>query len=60
MIDAVTGEPVPRRLWRERPITGDRAHSDTMALIGACRDVLRVIRAELDAQPNKFKPALDR
>jgi hypothetical protein len=32
---------------------------DTMTLIGACRDVLRVIRAEPGAQPEELKPALD-
>lgn len=28
-----------------------------MTLIGACRDVLRVIRAEPEAQPEEFRPA---
>ena len=35
------------------------APGDTMTLIGACRDVLRVIRAEPGAQPEELKPALD-
>ena len=35
------------------------APSDTMTLIGACRDALRVIRAERGAQPEELKPALD-
>lgn len=30
-----------------------------MTLIGACRHVLRVIRPERGAQPEKLKPALD-
>lgn len=30
-----------------------------MTLIGACRDTLRVLRAEPGAQPEELKPALD-
>ena len=30
-----------------------------MTLIGACRDVLRVIRPERGVQPEELKPALD-
>ena len=41
-----------RARWEEAP-------GDTMTLIGACRDVLRVIRAEPGAQPEDLKPALD-
>ena len=37
----------------------ESAPGDTMTLIGACRDVLRVIRAEPGAQPEELKPALD-
>ena len=32
---------------------------DTMTLIGACRDTLRVLRAEPGAKPEELKPALD-
>ncbi|TSD09236.1 IS1595 family transposase [Haloglomus irregulare] len=32
---------------------------DTMTIIGACRDTLRVLRAEPGAQPEELKPALD-
>jgi len=45
------GEP-GRSRWEGAP-------GDTMTLIGACRDVLRVIRAEPGAQPEELKPALD-
>ena len=35
------------------------APGDTMTIIGACRDTLRVLRAERGAQPEELKPALD-
>jgi transposase-like protein len=35
------------------------APGDTMTIIGACRDTLRVLRAEPGAQPEELKPALD-
>mgnify|MGYP000321381269 FL=1 len=35
------------------------APGDTMTIIGACRDTLRVLRAERGANPEELKPALD-
>ena len=46
-----SGEP-GRSRWDGTP-------GDTMTLIGACRDVLRVIRAEPGAQPEELRPAAD-
>lgn len=46
-----SGEP-GRSRWDGTP-------GDTMTLIGACRDVLRVIRAEPGAQPDELRPAAD-
>jgi hypothetical protein len=35
------------------------APGDIMTIIGACRDTLRVLRAEPGAQPEELKPAPD-
>ena len=56
----------PPRDGLSRGGSGDRGRSrwegapgDTMTLIGACRDTLRVLRAEPGGQPEELKPALD-
>jgi transposase-like protein len=56
----------PPRDGLSRGGSGDRGRSrwegapgDTMTIIGASRDALRVIRAERGAQPEELKPALD-
>jgi hypothetical protein len=56
----------PPRDGLSRGGSGDRGRSrwegapgDTMTIIGASRDALRVIRAEPGAQPEELKPALD-
>jgi len=59
------GQTPPRDgLSRGRSGEGGRsrwegAPGDTMTIIGACRDTLRVLRAEPGAQPEELKPALD-
>jgi hypothetical protein len=56
----------PPRESPSRGGSGDRGRSrwdgapgDTITLIGACRDTLRVIRPEPGAQPEELKPAID-
>jgi transposase-like protein len=46
-----SGDP-GRSRWEGAP-------GDTMTLVGACRDTLRVIRAECGAQPEELKRTLD-
>jgi len=49
----------PFRLESTPRSRSEGAPGDTMTLIGACRDALRVIRTEPGAQPEELKPALD-
>jgi len=49
--DAAAGRPLPRQLYDRGRSRRDRAPGDTMTIVGACRDALRVICAEPGAQP---------
>lgn len=57
--DATAGRSLPRRSGEPGRSRWKGAPGDTVTLIGACRNALRVIRAKPGTQPKELKSALD-